>query len=146
MVHAPADAHTTNLRRLPSVGGAGRGRSAPTGADRAAAAEDARLRPRARSIASNWTGRVPAGVMLAAAGALGPSVAVRSWNGADTLKVLAADWGTRRYSAESSVEAFAAIVRHPPFDAGSMDTYCATVRVSGDACAALHVGVTGPAV
>ena len=61
------------------------------------------------------------------------------------LGVPAADCGTIRYSAEVSIEALAAIVTHPPSEAGSSDAYAPIARTSWDASAELHVGVLGPA-
>src|SRR6266487_3803869 len=93
-----SEAQTAKVRTLPTTGGAGVTSArwaAAAGADRiAVAAADDRVCPR-----------------------------VRSWNGDDSPNVPAADCGTSRYSAESTADALAANVTHPPSDAGSIDVY-----------------------
>src|SRR5437899_6980934 len=142
-----SEAQTAKVRTLPTTGGAGATSArwaAAAGADSiAVAAANDRVCPRTRSMPSNRVAvaRGDAGSARRCASiAVAAKVAVRSWNGDDSPNVPAADCGTSRYSAESTADALAANVTHPPSDAGSIDTYAPTASVSCDATAALHVG------
>src|SRR5882762_8721624 len=125
---------TANFRRLPGAGGLTgcRFTAAAAGpiagwARAAAPARAARVRPTRRSIPSNCTvkarGDETGSTSWAAGIATAARLAVRSSNGEDWPKLPAADCGTIRYSAESSVDGLAAIVTQPPSEAGSSDVY-----------------------
>src|ERR1700693_2848828 len=110
-LHSSLLAHTVKVRRLPNAGGAAAGSAAaaPGRRDAAARAGAARVRPRRRQKPSNCSAAVrflESGMRRWAAGlAVAAWVAVRSTKGEDAPKVLAADCGTSRYSAESTVDA-----------------------------------------
>src|SRR5213593_2688073 len=147
-------AHTVNVRMLPGLGGpAGCGTArvgAAAAADRASAAAPAGpLRARWRRNPSNWTaasrGEDDGITPWPTAGAAAVRVVVRSRKGEDSPKVPAADCGTRRYSAESIAERFAANVTHPESAAGSSVVSPPTDSATWDASAEPHAGKIGRA-
>src|SRR6266550_4299831 len=121
--------HTLNVRRSPSVGGmtwsAGarprRGPAAGGASYRRLAAACRRNRSNCRAV-----DRCPgdaASVAAAASGAVGRNETTCSRNGEDVPGVPLADWGTSRYSAESTADPLAATVMHPASDAGLIEVY-----------------------
>src|SRR5438876_849701 len=148
-------AHTVNVRMLPGLGGpAGCGAArvgAAAAADRASAAAPAGpLRARWRRNPSNWTaasrGEDDGITPWPTAGAAAVRVVVRRRKGEDSPKVPAADCGTRRYSAESMAERFAANVTHPESAAGSSVVSPPIDSATWDASAELHGGSAGAEV
>src|SRR6266516_4221600 len=104
-----SEAQPAKVRTLHTTGGAGVTSArwaAAAGADRiAVAAADDRVCPRTRSMPSN-------------------RVAVARGDAGSARRC------TSRYSAESTADALAANVTHPPSDAGSIDVYSPIARVS----------------
>src|SRR6266851_5467586 len=136
-VEQSSELHTAKLRTLPTTGGAGATSArwaAAAGADRiAVAAANDRVCPRTRSMPSNRVAVArgdPGSASRGASIAVAAKVAVRSWNGDDSPNVPAADCGTSRYSAESTVDALAGNATHPPSEAGSIDAYAPIANVS----------------
>src|SRR6266581_1606661 len=113
-------AHTVNVRMLPGLGG-----PAGCGAARVGAA---------------------AAADRASTAAAAVRVVVRSRKGEDSPKVPAVDCGTRRYSAESMAERFAANVTHPESAAGSSVVSRPIDSATWDASAELHEGSAGAEV
>src|SRR5438105_693962 len=119
--------HTLNVRRSPSVGGltwsAGarprRGAAAGGVSYRRLAAACRRNRSNCRAV-----GRCPgdaASVAAAASGAVGRKETTCSRNGEDVPGVPLADWGTSRYSAESTADAYPALAFRMKLDGTLID-------------------------